>query len=98
MIELRAIDDYLYCHIVAGHKKFKFIDLTNLKISMDEDYFESLEKKNTVDFSNESNENIPTDKLTNENIKKQFQHINKKFRIKIPKFDTETIWEPSILF
>lgn len=47
MIELRAIDDHLYCYIV-GNQKFKFIDLTHLKISMDEDYFESLEKKNTL--------------------------------------------------
>lgn len=51
MIELRAIDNYLYCHI-TGQKIFKFIDLTNLKISMDEDYFEPLEKKNSIDLSN----------------------------------------------
>jgi len=88
MIELRAIDNYLYCHI-TGQKIFKFIDLTNLKISMDEDYFEPLEKKNSVDLSNEE---FSVNNQESISIQKQSQTVNKKFRINIPKFDTETIW------
>lgn len=49
MIELKATTDSLYC-IISGEKRFKFIDLSQLKILLDEDYFEKVEKKNSVEL------------------------------------------------